>query len=59
MHNLRTSVLAWKPPICTPTLDHKAIAVDAMRSGRPVLTEKPMARTVADCRRMNDVGGSA
>ena len=41
--------------ICTPTLDHKAIAIDAMRSGRDVLTEKPMARTVADCRRMNDV----
>ena len=40
--------------ICTPTLDHKAIAIDAMRSGRDVLTEKPMARTVADCRRMND-----
>jgi predicted dehydrogenase len=39
--------------VCTPTLDHAAITVDCLRSGRPVLAEKPMARTVADCRRMN------
>jgi len=40
--------------ICTPTLTHKQIAIDVMRSGRPVLTEKPMARTVADAARMLD-----
>ncbi|MBN2311317.1 MAG: Gfo/Idh/MocA family oxidoreductase [Candidatus Hydrogenedentes bacterium] len=45
--------------ICTPTLSHKEIAVDALRSGRPVLTEKPMARTVADCRRMIDAADKA
>ena len=41
--------------IATPTLFHKQTAIDALRSGRPVLTEKPMARTVADARRMNVV----
>jgi len=38
--------------ICTPTLSHKQIALNSMRSGRPVLTEKPMARSVADCKAM-------
>ncbi len=38
--------------VATPTLYHKATAIDAMRAGKPVMTEKPMARTVADCRRM-------
>jgi predicted dehydrogenase len=32
----------------------RGIAIDAMKSGRDVLCEKPMARTVADCRRMID-----
>ena len=41
--------------IGAPTLFHKDIAIAAMQSGRPVMTEKPMARTVADCRRMIDV----
>jgi len=41
--------------IAAPTLFHKQIAIDAMHSGRPVMVEKPMARTVADARRMNDV----
>ena len=41
--------------IATPTGFHKQIAIDAMRAGRPVLTEKPMAMTIADSRRMNDV----
>lgn len=41
--------------IATPTLFHKQTAIDALRSGRDVLTEKPMARTVADARRMNAV----
>ncbi|MCE9592203.1 MAG: Gfo/Idh/MocA family oxidoreductase [Planctomycetes bacterium] len=38
--------------VCTPTLLHKDVCIDAMKSGRAVLTEKPMARTVADCQRM-------
>ena len=41
--------------VATPTLFHKNTAVDAMRAGKPVMTEKPMARTVADCRKMIEV----
>lgn len=40
--------------VVSPTGLHKDIAVDAMRSGRHVLCEKPMGRTVADCHRMID-----
>lgn len=40
--------------ISTPTLLHKDVAIDAMKSGRHVLTEKPLARTVADCHKMID-----
>ncbi|MCX5662578.1 MAG: Gfo/Idh/MocA family oxidoreductase [Planctomycetota bacterium] len=40
--------------VVTPTYFHKDIAIEAMKSGRPVLTEKPMARTVADCHKMNE-----
>ena len=41
--------------VATPTLFHKNTAIDAMRAGKPVMTEKPMARTVADCRKMIEV----
>lgn len=41
--------------IATPTLLHKDVAIDAMNAGRPVLTEKPLARTVADCHKMIEV----
>jgi predicted dehydrogenase len=41
--------------VVTPTLYHKDVCIAAMRSGRPVLTEKPMARTVADAQKMIDV----
>lgn len=41
--------------VSTPTLLHKDVCIDAMKAGRPVLTEKPMGRTVADCHKMNDV----
>ena len=38
-----------------PLFDDEAnVAIDAMKSGRPVMTEKPMARTVADARKMNE-----
>lgn len=40
--------------IATPTLLHRETAIDAMKSGRPVLTEKPLGRTVADCHKMID-----
>lgn len=41
--------------IATPTGMHREIVIDALRSGRNVLVEKPMARTVAQCREMIDV----
>ena len=41
--------------VCPPTGLHKAITIDAMKAGKPVLLEKPMARTAADCRRMIEV----
>ena len=40
--------------IAVPTAFHKDLAVEALRSGRPVLCEKPMARTVTQCREMLD-----
>jgi len=41
--------------VVTPTLYHKDVAIAAMKAGRAVLSEKPLARTVADCRKMMDV----
>jgi len=41
--------------IALPTGLHKGIAIDAMTAGKPVLLEKPMARTAADCRKMIEV----
>lgn len=41
--------------IATPTFYHKQTAIDALRSGRAVMTEKPLARTVADARQVNAV----
>lgn len=41
--------------VVVPTLFHKTVAIEALRAGRPVLCEKPMARTVTDCKRMLDV----
>jgi predicted dehydrogenase len=38
--------------IVIPTLYHTGVAIEVMKSGRPVLTEKPLARTVADCHKM-------
>ena len=38
--------------IATPTFYHKDVAIDVLRSGRPVLSEKPVARYVADARKM-------
>ena len=40
--------------ICTPTSTHAQIAVDAAERGSHVITEKPMARTSAECKRMMD-----
>lgn len=38
--------------VVTPTSMHKNAAISALKAGKPVLTEKPMARTVADCQEM-------
>ena len=35
--------------ICVPTFLHRDLTERAVRSGRPVLCEKPMALNVADC----------
>jgi predicted dehydrogenase len=41
--------------ICTPTSTHSELAIDAAERGSHVITEKPMARTSVECRRMIDV----
>ncbi len=41
--------------ICTPTSTHSQIAIDAAERGSHVFTEKPMARTSTECKRMIDV----
>lgn len=38
--------------VTTPTLLHKQFVIAGLRAGKHVLCEKPMARTVADCRKM-------
>ena len=40
--------------IALPTGLHKKAAEDALKSGRSVLVEKPMARTVAECQSLNE-----
>ncbi len=40
--------------VAVPTGYHAKVAMDVMRSGRPVLCEKPMARTVSAARKMID-----
>ena len=41
--------------ICTPHYLHAQMAIEAMKSGKHVLTEKPMAISVEDCLRMTGV----
>lgn len=40
--------------ICAPTPWHKEYVLRAAEAGKHVITEKPMARTLDDCRRMID-----
>ena len=41
--------------VAVPTYYHAPMAIDAMKAGRPVMVEKPMARTVSAARRMTEV----
>jgi predicted dehydrogenase len=41
--------------IATPPDSHEEYAIKAMRAGKPVYVEKPMARSAAECERMNAV----
>ena len=43
--------------VAVPTLHHKQVAVDALAHRKPVLVEKPLARTVADGRKMIEAAG--
>ncbi len=41
--------------VATPPSSHAQYAIMAMRAGKPVYVEKPMASSYADCLRMNEV----
>ncbi len=41
--------------VATPPLYHTEYAIEAMKAGKPVYVEKPMAATYTDCVRMNQV----
>ena len=45
--------------ITTHINDHRAIAIDALRSGKHVLLEKPMAPTVEDCEQIVEAASNA
>ena len=45
--------------VCTPTFTHTDIVEQAARAGKQILCEKPMALTLAECRRMIDACSSA
>jgi predicted dehydrogenase len=45
--------------VATPTLFHKDVVINALKSGRAVLSEKPLARSVADSRKMIEAANKA
>jgi predicted dehydrogenase len=45
--------------VVVPTHLHKTLVLDALRTGRPVLVEKPMAMNVAECQEMNEAADRA
>ncbi|MEI7904016.1 MAG: Gfo/Idh/MocA family oxidoreductase [Candidatus Firestonebacteria bacterium] len=40
--------------ISTPNFTHRALAVECLKAGLKVLCEKPMAHTLADCKKMTE-----
>ena len=42
--------------VCTPSPTHADVVVAALAAGKHVLCEKPMARTLADARRIDEAG---
>lgn len=50
-----SALLAWKPDavmVATHATGHAAVIEPCLRAGIPVFTEKPLATTIADCRRL-------
>ena len=45
--------------ICVPTSEHVRISLAALRAGKHVVCEKPMARTSADCRQIVDAAAAS
>ena len=45
--------------VATPPGSHLDYAMESIRSGKPVYIEKPMARTYAECRTINEEAGKA
>lgn len=45
--------------VASPNMTHAGIALDLIDAGLPVLIEKPMATTVADCRLLTEAAGRA
>jgi len=45
--------------ICVPNCYHKELAIEALRAGKDVLLEKPMALNEAECKAINEVARKA
>lgn len=45
--------------VCTPPYTHAEIAIAALRAGKHVIVEKPMASSLAECDAMNEAAGQS
>lgn len=45
--------------VCTPPYTHAEIAVNALKCGKHVIVEKPMASSLEECDRMNEAAAAA